>query len=115
MQISESNNNNDSPPYMRHRNRTACNIAFVDGHAESVILPLAPPGKAPNGTSTLPWTATPGMTPVKYQVWYAEYVNSSGAPQWPNTGVAYNQNLPTGWARNPMMPLHWSQLPKLYR
>jgi prepilin-type N-terminal cleavage/methylation domain-containing protein/prepilin-type processing-associated H-X9-DG protein len=52
MQIS-NDDTNDAWPAIRHNKRTAANIAFVDGHAETMILRLAPPGKAWDGTTDL--------------------------------------------------------------
>ncbi|HZZ43318.1 MAG TPA: prepilin-type N-terminal cleavage/methylation domain-containing protein [Tepidisphaeraceae bacterium] len=117
-QISETNNKNDAYPYMRHRKNTACNIAFVDGHAETVILALAPPGLAPDGITSLDWSGTANPTtfiPKNYQIWYSEYCDASGKPIWPNNAMDYGQALPAGWYRNPQMPLHWSLPPKLVR
>ncbi|HZZ43780.1 MAG TPA: type II secretion system protein [Tepidisphaeraceae bacterium] len=115
MQLSEGDNTNDELPFMRHHKGTACNIAFVDGHAETVILPLTPPGMGPKGTAPFDWSkATPSaITPVNYRTWYTEYVDASGQPVWPLT--KWGANLPTGYGRNPQMPLHWSIPGKLWR
>jgi prepilin-type N-terminal cleavage/methylation domain-containing protein/prepilin-type processing-associated H-X9-DG protein len=115
MQISEIDNTNDAYPYMRHRKGTACNIAFVDGHAETMVLELAPPGATPKGSGTLSFGGvTPVITPPNYRIWYTEYVDGGGAPQWPLPNL-FNKSLPAGWGRNPKMPMHWSQPPTLWR
>ncbi len=116
MQISESDNTNDAYVYMRHRHNTACNIAFMDGHAETEVLPLAPVGKAPDGTSALFWDATNSgnIKPSNYRIWYSEYVDATGKPVWPVPSLL-NKSLPAGWGRNPQMPLRWTQPPLLWR
>jgi prepilin-type processing-associated H-X9-DG protein len=121
MQISEGDNVSDAYPYMRHRKGTACNIAFVDGHAETEILDLAPVGKGPDGTSTLVWDATQsgGVKPPNFRIWFCEYVNSGGNPAW-TTGTGQPALLgksleQLGLRRNPKMPLRWTQPPLIAR
>ena len=116
-QISEANNVNDAYVFMRHRKYSACNIAFMDGHAETEILALAPVGKAPDGISSLPWdpTTSGNITPPNYRVWYSEYVDTStGKEVWPLPNL-YNLSLPATYGRNPRMPLHWTEPPRLWR
>ena len=120
-QITEGDNAGDAYPYMRHKKNSACNIAFVDGHAETVILPLAPVGKGCDGLSALQWDATSsgGVKPTNFRIWYSEYVDASGNPAWnPTTGqpALRGKTLDQlGLRRNPKMPLHWTYPPNISR
>jgi prepilin-type N-terminal cleavage/methylation domain-containing protein/prepilin-type processing-associated H-X9-DG protein len=94
----------ESPPALRHMG--GCNILFVDGHADHVVLPttkriLNPPG----------YTVT---------TWQTEYINPLGQPAYlePGGGVVYNSlksAASQGLQRNPNMPLHWSDLGNITR
>jgi prepilin-type N-terminal cleavage/methylation domain-containing protein/prepilin-type processing-associated H-X9-DG protein len=117
MQISESDNVNDAYPYMRHKKNTACNIAFIDGHAETIVLPLAAAGKAPNGLSNLPWdpTTSGNVKPPNYRIWFSEYVDSGGNPVWPLPALRGKTLEQLGLRRNPKMPLRWTYPPNISR
>ena len=91
-----------SPPALRHSG--GCNLMFVDGHAEHIVLPTM--------TRTL---AAPGTVVQTFQT---EYLDASGNPAYlattgsPNTFASADSQ---GLHRNPKNPLHWSDLPNLSR
>jgi len=118
MQISESDDSQDAWIYLRH-NKTA-NICFVDGHAANCSFKLTPVGKAPDGTSALPWSGSAGGLASSLnqnaRMWYSEYVSTaSGKPAWPLPAL-YGHGLDDPaikLGRNPDMPLVWTQPPLL--
>ncbi len=89
-----------SCPMLRHRG--ACNIVFVDGHAETLTLPLESPTKVLTGSP-----ATPVPT------WQSEYVDSSGTEVWMTS--AKTPAVASPYFRNPNMPLQWSEIGNLSR
>jgi prepilin-type N-terminal cleavage/methylation domain-containing protein/prepilin-type processing-associated H-X9-DG protein len=117
MQIS-NDDTNDAWPAIRHNKNTACNIAFVDGHAETVILKLTPKGKAWDGTTDLASKTVHGP-PGGYNInnfrcWYSEYVDSSGKAVWPVSGMGGKTLDSKKYGRNPEMPLIWSEPPDVW-
>jgi prepilin-type N-terminal cleavage/methylation domain-containing protein/prepilin-type processing-associated H-X9-DG protein len=116
MQIS-NDDTNDAWPAIRHNKRTAANIAFVDGHAETMILKLAPIGKAWDGTTDLASKTVHGP-PAGYgpafRCWYSEYVDSSGKPVFPVSGMGGKTLDSKGYGRNPDMPMIWSEPPDVW-
>jgi len=117
MQMSESDDSNDAWPYLRHID--SANICFIDGHAANCKLKLTPKGKAPDGTSTLPWSgsaaALASALNSSARMWTSEYINAAGKPVWPLPAL-YGKDLTTlGLGRNPDMPLIWTQPPLLSR
>ena len=91
-----------SCPVLRHRG--ACNILFVDGHAESENLPL-------ETVTPKVLTGTPA-TPVP--TWQAEYLDSTGTEVWMKSVTPPATTTPIA-TRNPSMPLQWSLVPTITR
>ncbi len=91
-----------SCPMLRHRG--ACNVLFVDGHAESETLPLEK--VSPKALTGSPATPVPS--------WQAEYLDSSGDEVWmkQTTPPSTTATIAT---RNPRMPLQWSDIPNVNR
>jgi prepilin-type processing-associated H-X9-DG protein len=90
-----------SCPALRHYG-LRCNIAFVDGHAETLQLPtmtrlLSPPGK------------------VEVKTFQTEFLTASGQPAYLSGAELDKSSQSQGLVRNPNMPLYWTQLPTLRR
>ncbi|HZZ43319.1 MAG TPA: prepilin-type N-terminal cleavage/methylation domain-containing protein [Tepidisphaeraceae bacterium] len=106
----------DAWPALRHNKYTAGNIGFCDGHAATQILKLTPPGTLFDSTTALS-TATNGpaggYNPKTFRCWPEEYLTSSGGHTYGTSfkNVALNNGK---YARNPDMPLIWSQPPVLW-
>jgi len=84
-----------SIPGIRHGK--GANILFVDGHADTLVLP----------THTIPLSSTPTASA---KTWPPEFVDSGGNPKYGNLTAAQKmQSLEQlGLKRNPEMPLIWS-------
>lgn len=115
MQISEKDESADAYVYLRHRD--SANICFVDGHAENCRLKLTPVGTAPDGKYPLPWTTPANALATTLnrhvRMWYSEYVDTTGKPVWPLPNMQGKTLAQLGMARNPDMPLIWTQPPTL--
>lgn len=94
--------------YVRHRG--ACNILFVDGHAESLTLPLEPEITTAQKAAT---QLTGSASTVFATTWQSEYLQSSGTEYRFSAGTL--TSLPAGTTRNPNMPLQWSEIGVLNR
>jgi prepilin-type processing-associated H-X9-DG protein/prepilin-type N-terminal cleavage/methylation domain-containing protein len=118
MQMSDNADNGDAYLYLRHQN--TANIAFADGHAENCNFKLTPPGMGCDGKTALNFdsggVSAAAMT-NSFRVWYSEYVDSSGAAKWPLPNLAGktldDPSIKLG--RNPDMPLHWTEPPRITR
>jgi len=84
-----------SIPGIRHNK--GANILFVDGHAETVVLPR----------HTIPLSSTPS---AKAETWPPEFVDAGVAPKIGNLTPAERMKTEEqlGLRRNPEMPLIWS-------
>lgn len=93
-----------TPPVIRHDG--ACNIVFVDGHAETLKFPTM--------------ERTLGEPYPKIKTWQTEYVTAAGAPVYLDTSATATYSTKKtieqmGIHRNPNMPIIWSDLPNLTR
>jgi prepilin-type processing-associated H-X9-DG protein/prepilin-type N-terminal cleavage/methylation domain-containing protein len=116
MQLSDLSDNGNAYIYLRHNN--SANIVFVDGHAENCKFKLVPPDHDPGLVS--PSRAAfdgGGADPVQmrkvYRLWESEYTDGSGKPIWPYSLIQGKSLQQLGYMRNPNMPIHWSQPPKI--
>jgi prepilin-type processing-associated H-X9-DG protein/prepilin-type N-terminal cleavage/methylation domain-containing protein len=92
-----------SCPMVRHQG--ACNILFVDGHAESVKLAAQSP---PKTLTDLPAVNVPS--------WQSEYIDASGNEVWIKSTTPPNNTTATIAGRNPATtPLVWSSRPSITR
>jgi prepilin-type N-terminal cleavage/methylation domain-containing protein/prepilin-type processing-associated H-X9-DG protein len=117
MQMWENNEGSNAYLYLRHAN--TANIVFADGHAENCNFRLTPAGTGPDGSTGMNFNSggiDQNTMRQVFRVWESEYVNSAGKPIWPynTSGTLRGKTLESlGWGRNPNMPLHWSQPPKI--
>lgn len=97
--LGTSNTGYATPPALRHVG--GCNILFVDGHCENVVL----------ATMQRPIVAPPTLTVT---TWQSEYLDSSNNPAYiTTTGVDFSAVVPAGIQnihRNPAMTVIWSDL-----
>jgi prepilin-type processing-associated H-X9-DG protein len=116
MQMSDLSDNANAYIYLRHND--SANIVFADGHAENCKFKLVPAGADPglvtpsralfNGGG-----ASPAQMKQVYRLWESEYVDGTGTPVWPYSGIQNKTLNQLGYARNPNMPIHWSQPPRI--
>jgi prepilin-type processing-associated H-X9-DG protein len=102
----------DAYVYLRHRN--TANIVFCDGHAANMVLPMAPAGKAADGTTALVFSAEPALVST-YRTWYGEFLDSTGKVVFPYPITTFRTTKPEslGYTRNPNMPLRWCDPPAI--
>jgi prepilin-type processing-associated H-X9-DG protein len=118
MQIT-GDDGNDPWPAIRHNKYTAANIAFVDGHAETMTLKLTPPGMDPSGKVALATHTkhgpTDGFNPQTFRCWYSEFLKG-GQPYWTGNGLGLGNTTieAKGLTRNPDMPMIWCEPPYIY-
>lgn len=109
----------DSWPSIRHNKHTVANIAFCDGHAETMALKLTPLGTAPNGTTNLASKTVHGppggYNPKTFRCWYSEFLKN-GQPYWTGNGLGLGKTTieAKGLTRNPDMPMIWCEPPYVY-
>ncbi|MGB7159203.1 MAG: prepilin-type N-terminal cleavage/methylation domain-containing protein [Tepidisphaeraceae bacterium] len=117
MQMSDLSDNGNAYIYLRHNN--SANIVFADGHAENCKFKLVPPNYDPglitpsravfNGGG-----ADPNQMRAVYRLWESEYISGvTGQPVWPYSLIQNKTLGQLGFMRNPNMPLHWSQPPRI--
>jgi prepilin-type processing-associated H-X9-DG protein len=94
----ETNDIGQANPAIRHNG--GANILFVDGHVSLEKHKLI--------EKTLR-----DYPAIKIKTWESEYVNTAGTP----SDLTINTQSPEqqGLKRNPLMPLIWSDPPRLYR
>jgi prepilin-type processing-associated H-X9-DG protein/prepilin-type N-terminal cleavage/methylation domain-containing protein len=86
------------------RHNGAANVAFVDGHAESLTLPT--------------YKRTPAGTNVQIDAWYSQFAASSGSPVYKDSSPAFDFTQSAASQsdhQNAQMPLIWSIPSRLYR
>lgn len=120
MMMSDVSDNANAYLYLRHQN--TANIVFTDGHAENCKFKLVPPGQDPGLVASRCTFDSGGINAAQmkqiYRMWESEWVDSSNNPVWPYSGLQ-NKSMETlkttkGISgRNPNMPLHWSQPPRI--
>jgi prepilin-type N-terminal cleavage/methylation domain-containing protein/prepilin-type processing-associated H-X9-DG protein len=117
MQLSDLSDNGNAYIYLRHQN--SANIVFVDGHAENCKYKLVPPNFDPGLISPSRCVfdgggADPNQMRAYYRLWESEYLNAgTGQPAWPYANILGKSLNQLGFMRNPNMPIHWSQPPKI--
>lgn len=116
MQMSINSEASDAYLYLRHAN--TANIVFADGHAENCNFKLTPAGSGPKGSMGPPLTFDSGglnqtIMQQTFRCWYSEYVDSSNNPVWPYSNIRGHTLEDLKLGRNPDMPLHWSQPPRI--
>jgi prepilin-type processing-associated H-X9-DG protein/prepilin-type N-terminal cleavage/methylation domain-containing protein len=116
MQLSDLSDNGNAYIYLRHAD--TANIVFADGHAENCKFKLVPkdhdPGLVtPSRAAFDGGGADPGNMRKHYRLWESEYVDGSGKPVWPYNAILGKTLQQLGYMRNPNMPIHWSQPPKI--
>jgi prepilin-type N-terminal cleavage/methylation domain-containing protein/prepilin-type processing-associated H-X9-DG protein len=116
MMMSDVSDNANAYLYLRHQN--TANIVFADGHAENCKYKLVPPGQDPGLQSSRCTFDSGGVNATQmkqtFRMWESEYVTlSGGTPVWPYSGIQNKTLDNLGWGRNPNMPLHWSQPPRI--
>jgi len=116
MQMSDLSDDGNAYLYLRHRN--TANIVFADGHAENCDFKLVPKGSDPGLVSPSRCLfdgggVNPAQMKQEYRLWQSEYVDGAGVPIWPYSKILGKTLQQLGYGRNPNMPLHWSQPPKI--
>lgn len=96
----EVNDITQASPALRHMG--GANILFLDGHAAHVDL------------KTIDKTLRSPLTSVHVKTWHGEYLDSSGNPVDPGSGQTQSMEQ-LHYTRDPLMPLRWSDLGRLYR
>jgi hypothetical protein len=92
---------------------------FADGHAENCKFKLVPPNADPGLITPSRCLFdgggnNPAQTRATYRLWESEYLNAgTGQPAWPYSGILGKSLGQLGFMRNPNMPIHWSQPPKI--
>ena len=116
MQMSDLSDDANAYIYLRHKD--SANIVFADGHAENCKFKLVPKNHDP-GLVTPSRAAFDGggISPVTmrehYRLWESEYTDGTGKPVWPYSGIQNKTLQQLGYMRNPNMPIHWSQPPRI--
>ena len=116
MQLSDLSDDGNAYPYLRHAN--SANMVFADGHAENCKFKLAPknhdPGLVtPSRALFDGGGANPATMREYYRLWESEYVDGTGKPVWPYSLILNKTLTQLGYMRNPNVPIHWSQPPKI--
>jgi len=116
MQMSDLSDNGNAYIYLRHSD--SANIVFVDGHAENCKFKLVPKGSDPGLVSPSRCLfdgggVSPAQMKQEYRLWESEYVDGTGKPVWPYSAILGKTLQQLGYARNPNMPIHWSQPPRI--